>query len=366
MDPVYSIRPFQSEDEEKIVSLLTLTFKGWPHFDLPCSPLDHWKWKFMSGVNTIIVAESDGRIIGCDHGLFTNIKIGNNVVKCRQGVDAAVHTDFRYMGVYSKLDKLKTEKGYEANIGIVYYATNNPIVVKVDQKSGSKPFPQPIPILIRVNDVDLFVKDTAIKDNQKKHFLRYLVHTAKMYNKFERLAVRPVKENSRISVTNLDQFDERVDFLWNVVKEDYFFIKERTSGYLNWRYRDPRGGVYTVKQAVQDDEVLGYIVLRIKSYEGRREGFIVDILTLQDRYDCFEALIGEGLRFFDEAGVNAVYYCGVLRHPYVKFLRRFGFLNSRRYVNVYYGIRAAGEDFSQFEAASPGRLLFHYGDIDWI
>jgi hypothetical protein len=112
--------------------------------------------------------------------------------------------------------------------------------------------------------------------------------------------------------------------------------------------------------------MLGYIVLRINSYEGRREGFIVDVLTLQDRYDCFEALIGKGLRFFDEANVNAVYYRGVLGHPYVNSLKGFGFLDSRTVVNVYYSIMVDRENFSQFEAALPRRLLFHWGDLDVI
>ena len=368
MTHAYSIRLFQSGDEGKIVSLLSFVFKGWPHYDLPCSPLDHWKWKFMSGqheMSTIIVAESDGMIIGCDHGLFTNIKIGEKVMKCRQGVNSAVHPDFRGMGVYSNLDKLKTKIGIEANVGIVYYSSTNPIILKVDLKSGSKPFPHPIPILIRINDVDLFVKDVRFK-NESKYFIRYAVQAAKVLNKVEELVAEHPKANSRVSVTNLDQFDKRVNLLWDAVKENYCFIAERTAEYLNWRYRDPRGGVYTVKQAVQDDEMLGYIVLRINSYEGRREGFIVDVLTLPDRFDCFEALVGEGLRFFDEAGVNVVYYCGVLGHPYDKSLRELSFLDSRKFVNVYYGSRVEGEDISQFEAASPGRLLFHYGDLDRI
>jgi hypothetical protein len=339
----------------------------------------------MSEMNTIIVAESDGRIIGCDHGLFTNIKIGKNIVKCRQGVDSAVHPDFRGMGVYTNLDKLKTEIGQKANVGLVYYATSNPIIVKVDKKSGSKPFPQPITILIRINDVDLFVKDALIARARKgvaslvkgdfhafyvafkpMKYARDIIHVTKAFNKVDNLVVKPIKSNSSILITNLDQFDERVNLLWNAVEDRYCFIKERTSGYLNWRYRDPRGGIYTVKQAVQDDEMIGYIVLRINSYEGKREGFIVDVLTPQDRYDCFEALIGEGLRFFDEAGINVVKYCGVSDHPYVEYLKGLGFRDSRELVNIYYGIRANGEHFSQFETASAGTLLFHYGDFDWI
>ena len=369
MEYEFKNRSYQSGDEEKIVELLKIVFNGWPHFDLPCSSLDHWKWKFMSNpleVNTIVVAESDGRIIGCDHGLFTKIKVGKKVVAGRQGVDSAVHPGFRGKGVYANMDKLKMSLIRQANTGFDYFATSNPIIIKVDLETGAKPFPQSITKLVRIRDVDLFIKEARIKNDSKKLFVRYAAHAAKMFNKVEKLGVRPVKANSRITISNVDQFDERVDLLWDAVEENYLFITERKSVYLNWRYRDPRGGVYTVKQAVQDDEMCGYIVLRINSWEDQREGFIVDILTLQDRYDCFDALVGEGLRFFDEAGVNVINYCGVTGHPYIKSLRKFGFLDSGTFVNIYYNKMVDGEDFSRFQAALPGRLLFHYGDFDWI
>jgi hypothetical protein len=369
MEYTFKIRSYRPDDEEKIVELLKLVFNGWPHFDLPCSPLDHWKWKFMSNpieMNTIVIAESRGRIIGCDHGLYNKIKIGKKVVPSRQGVDSAVHPDFRGKGIYTNMDKLKMSLIQQANTSFDYFASSNPIIIKVDLTTGAKPFPRAVSNLVRIRDVDLFVKEATIRNDSKKHFIRYAVHTAKILNKVKKLGVRPVYSNSRIFISDVDQFDERVNHLWDAVKEKFFFIAERKSGYLNWRYRDPRGGVYTVKQAVQDDEMRGYIVLRINSWEGSREGFIVDILTLQNRLDCFEALISEGLRFFDEAGVNIINYCGVASHPYVKSLMEFGFLETRTFVNIYYNKMVDGEDYSQFQAAFPGRLLFHYGDFDWI
>ena len=370
MAQAYSIRQFQPGDEEKIVELLKMVFYGWPQYDLPCSSLDHWKWKFMSSpleMNTIVVAESEGRIIGCDHGLFTKVKVGKNIVTGQQGVDSAVHPDFRGKGIYTRMDKVKTSLIRKAKTSFDYFATLNPIIIKVDLKTGAKPFPQSITKLVRIKDIDLFVKDTRINNDIKKHFLRYAVRAAKLFNNVEMLGVRSVKANSRIVISNVDQFDERVNLLWGAVKNDYFFITERSSGRLNWRYRDPRGGIYTVKQAVQDDEMLGYIVLRINSWEGRREGFIVDILTSQDRYDCFDALISEGVRFFEEADVNVVNYCGVTGHPYVRSLKKIGFFDIRFFtINIYYNKMVDGEDFSQFEVALPDRLLFHYGDFDWI
>ena len=64
--------------------LLHDVFKGWPHLDIPCSSLDHWKWKYWDNPfkpNVIIVNEEDGRIIGVNHSLGMRVKIGDEVVK---------------------------------------------------------------------------------------------------------------------------------------------------------------------------------------------------------------------------------------------------------------------------------------------
>lgn len=43
-------KEYQPGDEEGIVELLEIVFDGWPHFDLPCSRVDHWKWKFLDNL----------------------------------------------------------------------------------------------------------------------------------------------------------------------------------------------------------------------------------------------------------------------------------------------------------------------------
>ena len=68
MDDSITIRQYQEGDEKEIVELLRLAFNGWPNFDLPCTPLEHWQWKYKDNPqNKIIasIAESEGRIVGC-------------------------------------------------------------------------------------------------------------------------------------------------------------------------------------------------------------------------------------------------------------------------------------------------------------
>ena len=60
--------------------------------------------------------------------------------------------------------------------------------------------------------------------------------------------------------------------MWDDVKDGYNFILEKTSGYLNWRYLDPRGGEHVAFQAVDDSKALGVIVIQISRDDGYLEG----------------------------------------------------------------------------------------------
>jgi hypothetical protein len=73
------VRHYDDEDVEDIVTLLEDVFNGWPHFDLPCKPIDHWRWKFQDNplrLNAVSVAEYNKKIIGCSHRFYFNVKLG--------------------------------------------------------------------------------------------------------------------------------------------------------------------------------------------------------------------------------------------------------------------------------------------------
>jgi hypothetical protein len=57
----FSAQLFQKGDEEEIVTLLSTIFNGWPRFDLNCSPVEHWIWKYVENptkMNKVVVARA--------------------------------------------------------------------------------------------------------------------------------------------------------------------------------------------------------------------------------------------------------------------------------------------------------------------
>ncbi|OGD56299.1 hypothetical protein A3K78_04045 [Candidatus Bathyarchaeota archaeon RBG_13_52_12] len=72
--------------------------------------LDHLRWKYEDNPlksNAVAVAESAGKIVGCTHGLFMNVKIGKKLQLAQQGMDLAVDEGFRGRGIHPKITDLK-------------------------------------------------------------------------------------------------------------------------------------------------------------------------------------------------------------------------------------------------------------------
>jgi GNAT superfamily N-acetyltransferase len=102
------VRPFQSTDMREIVGLLDEVIKGWPHLDLGCSSLDHWKWKYLEnllGEAVISVACDGDRIVGVNHSYPLRIKIGYGVHASSFAADTAVHAEYRGLGISVKMIK---------------------------------------------------------------------------------------------------------------------------------------------------------------------------------------------------------------------------------------------------------------------
>jgi hypothetical protein len=368
MDSGASIRRYRGGDEENIVELLRIAFNGWPQFDLECTPLDHWKWKFRSQEEKAwtTIAESNNKIVGCNHKFYLKAKIGDQIIQASQAVDSAVHPDYRGSGVYSRMRTYQTEKDRETPQPehMMYWASNNPIIVKKEDKMGCNNFPHPLIRLVRITDIDShpFKNGTA-----KMLFIKCGYNALKMLNKLQGVPRKTRAESPRLKIEDVAEFDERYESFWNQIKNHYAFITERSRGYLEWRYCDPRGGKYTVKQAVEDDEIIGYVVLRVNRYiADYPTGYIVDLCTLRDRPDCVDSLIAESLRSFDAMGVNCVNYCTIKGHPHQKHMEKFGFLDTRSNLYISYKPYRDATELDEFKNAPPGKILFQYNDIDWI
>ncbi len=283
------IRQYKPGDENGIICLLETVFDGWPHKDLQCTPLDHWRWKYEDNPlksNAVAVAECAGKIVGCTHGLFMNVKIGKKVQLAQQGMDLAVDEDLRGRGMHPKITDLKRKIMIEKNINITFSTSGNPLVIRHDRDRPQ--FPSPLMQMIKIRDVDQHLKMVDYSNKLTKKYGYLGLRTLKRVKNRLTTTQSPT---SNLEISEIERFDEQIDGFWGEIEDNYSFIIKRDMNYLNWRYCDKRGGEFKIMQATAGDKILGYMALRINRY--RKEypvGIIAGLLTLPGRPEVARCL----------------------------------------------------------------------------
>jgi hypothetical protein len=309
------------------------------------------------------VGLSDNRIVGCNHYLPLKIKIGNKIYLSTQGLDVAVHSDFRRMAIFNKMMDLGIKMRKEFGSQFHYYITWNPKLSKYLSKYYHR-FPHHARRLFRINDVELQIRKQPMKFG---FIYEYGGHLMKLANKY-RNALQPYRPFSYdFDIGKIIHFDERIEGFWEEIKDHYHFIVKRSQDYLNWRYCDPRGGDYLVMIAQRDADILGYMVLRTDGHQPEYPiGYIVDLLTLPNRIDVATALVENAVSYFDGHHINMILCMLMKNHPYEAILKRNGFITKRERIPLFYTDYAEVKELKRSETRSPSRIHFVYGDLDVI
>lgn len=363
-----SVKPYHPGDEEEILELLELVFNRWPHFDLRCTPIEHWAWKFKDNpIHKIIISLSisDGKIIGCFHNVIQRLKIGNSIFLSCHGLDVAVHPNHRRKGIYTKTRSFVDELEAKAEVKFHYSIDTNPILIKQSKQRGHVSLPFTLIILVRINDVNFQLRMMPTKYAWIK---KYGFRLIKLYNKFRNALRRFPSLDQNFTISEIQSFDDRINIFWNEVKGYYNFIVERSKTYLNWRYCDIRSGNYIVRQVEDESEILGYSVLRINRYlEEYPVGYIVDMLTLPDRFDIIEALVEDAVTYFNKNDINIIQFMCVKNYQYKALFYKFGFLDSRIRPFINYPPNPEiDKQLNKINKSNENKTHFVFGDYDAI
>lgn len=373
----YTIRPYREGDEDQIVDLLQLVFGEFPKFRINCSKRDHWKWKFKdipTGLNpTLVAINPNGKIIGVSHSLIKWTKIGDQEVLARKGAEAAVHPDYRQMGIYSSLVKERRKKNRELGVVLSYGLISNPVLIDLKKRQTGEmrepEFPQPLRQLVRIKNIPRFLDHH--KEGDGEFLYRVISYTGirllKAINKIQRLLNPGEKPTPVCTLRKIKRFDERLDKFWNDLKDEYDFIVVKSEEYLNWRYCDLRGGEYQIWTAEKEEKVVGYMVLRIDDRElDHLVGYIMEVLAPREHGDIVDYFIGQANKYFDREEVNAAYFTVVSGHPYENIIKKHGYVDSRRSPHVFYFPYKQFDSLEKFEIAPSRRLHHQFGEYDSI
>ncbi len=121
----YSYRTFVDDDAPAVMNLV---HKAFPSF----LGGNFWVWKYLSNPNfdptLVVIAEKDGKVVGCNHWLLRNFKISNELtVKAALGGDIVVAPQHRGQGVGKGLLRfLRSSKAFGEKGVILTYMFADP------------------------------------------------------------------------------------------------------------------------------------------------------------------------------------------------------------------------------------------------
>jgi GNAT superfamily N-acetyltransferase len=356
-------RLYRPGDEGGIVGLLEDVFGGWPGFDITCSPLEYWRWKYEAVRNSQLISVSryKDRIVGCHHSTIFDLKVGDGFYKGTYGTDLAVLPEFRGRRLSRRLVQMVDERRSEIGVDYAMILASNPLNIRsISKRSPSTPFD--LVNLVRIGDIDRQIEAIPVKNSE---FIKLGFRVSRLLNKMANLVSRSRPSNTMI--TTVDRFDGRVNDLWEMTSKEYDLIVRRDEAYLNWRYCDHRSGRFLIRQAQEGEQILGYTVLSVNStLEGYPVGFIVDLLTAPSREDVADALVSDAVAFFEGAGVNVVNFLTVRKGSYQGVLSGHGFLDSRIPFHLFYKTYTEEDYISVLRGSNPKRMHFSWGDHDTL
>ena len=314
-------------DEPGLLQLLQAAFDGWPKVPVAVSPLEHLRWKLSSHPNAYryaIVAEAEGQLIAIRQFFIERIKARDRVWLLRNGFDSAVHPDWQARGVMGAIRTFRVDR-FTDEIDLHIGYGNNPAVLKLRKREEIRYFSNPVDVLT----LDLPASFPASP---------------------------PVWQ-----IAGAGRFDERFDSFYAEASQQFDLIIERSVQYLNWRYADPRAGVFHIRIAEEEGCVLGYAVLNVAN--GRAS--IADLLALPGRIDVAASLVDDAIGYAIESGATTLECWCQTRHPYKDVLLARSFRPKRTIRLTYLPLRTARAEV-EFLASPKAAVHFALGDTDLV
>jgi len=337
----WHIRKSVDEDYANASHLRKLFFNGVaPEGKRSCEE-DYYRWKIQNNpVQTGLfhVADDKGLIVGMTTATPKHLIIKQKLKKGAEICDAFVHPNYQGQGIFPALVNALREKALEDELEFIYATPidNSNSLYSFEKKCNFLKIPS-------ANVYNLVRPFNITKIIQKKLRLSFI--PAFVFSIIDPLAALmyeifyPVKSSHKaengLHFSLVPCFTEDTYKLCKKVSANYDCIVERSRQYLDWRFiKNPDN--YSIWLAQDNRETLGYMVLKLGTWQGLKVGYIVDFLTDEGRPDVFTRLILHALFLFHKDKVDMVSVWVVKDSFYYNILKPFGFRQYKKVCPVCY------------------------------
>jgi hypothetical protein len=262
------IRPYRRGDEAEILKLDARELPSkWNSRNL-----ENWKWKFLdsnpAGPSFIWVAELKDQIVAHFAAVPYRLKVFNTEVLASHSIGALVESRYQNRGLLKLVgDRLLGE--LKENGVVCTWGFPNQRAYEFEKK--------------------------ALGYQDLINFNEWYLARNRFPGQFSSTATR-----------SIDMFDTSFDDLWQRCSNDYTVISKRDSEYLNWRYLERPDLEYFPFAFYEQNQVQGYVVLKLYREEDLLRGHILDIFARKNDVLAISSLIERSLAFFYEREVDEV------------------------------------------------------------
>jgi GNAT superfamily N-acetyltransferase len=358
-----TVRSVGEDDLPALLQHFQVAFGRWPWVEVPVTPLEHLAWKTESGPGPAhnFVAEVDGKIVAAKLNHIWMARVGNRELRTVRGYDSSVHPDYQNRGIMGELRDTAIREMTPLT-DLLCGGSNNPAMARLLHQGDRVSFAHRWSVLTRYFDLRAAV--SALRPRPAASLPEVARRSALLarwllFRVSDRAAFRPRRP---WTVRTVKRFDERFDAFCREASAPFDFIMVRSQRLLNWRYADPRAGLFTIRVAEQEGRVLGYAVLATR----RGAGFIPDILALPGRLDVVDSLVRDAAEYLQACGVPHAECWLLSNHPYAGILKRCGFYRrTGRVPPTLEAVNVLRSDI-EFLAGTDAAIHFTAGDTDLV
>ena len=294
----WTVQLYEDSDKESLLRLSKLHYG-----EKDMASMAYLKWLYEdspAGEPFVIVAKDNasGEVIGFLWYVAVTARVHGREFVCYMGCNALVHPDYRKQGVYTAIHTF-----FNPSPDVCHFIYGFPkhktmsILERVNIFEVGR-----IPMLVRPLDIAA-VSKTQLSNPALQTGLKLGWKLAGS------TLLRPKQadgEKHGITVSVVQNFDERFDQFWEGVKDKYPVIIKRDSAFLNWRFSNSIFREYHAIAATVNGKVVGYAVLRSTKIGDTHTGIIMDLLVeTGERGDAAGILLAEqATQWFHETGAS--------------------------------------------------------------
>ena len=339
------------DTEKEKQEILELTKKTFGDVDISNSLYFDWQYRNNPfGKAIVLLAQDDSidnMIVGTNTIIPTKLLVEEEEILSSLACNVQVHPDYQNQGIFSKLLTLMTSLAKKKEISSLFAIPNkNSFNSFINE--GSFEIIQ-LPLLIR-----------PLKFS--RYFNSPLNKILKIFEIFWKIKIPP---------NNVEEFDgnfQNFDKLFEKISKRTPIIQSRTKEYLKWRYLDHPTRKYQIYVLKQNNELIGYIIVKIHRLNNKKIGVILDFIVDSNASEkSLKSLIEKALDYFWKN--NASIAISTCRSELLecKLLHQQGFFNIPSFLKpepLHFIIRLFNPAEKLKKLTTFDNWFFTFGDYD--